>query len=160
MKIENHTLKTKTGFTLLEVTIGLAILLVIFSLGLFLSMDFYRTYSFRADENTAITLLRRARSRSLSNINQYEHGIKMVGANYVVFQGPGPNLTYASRVVSLDEVFPINSNIVVSWPAPSEVVFDQLTGNVDAAFLIGDIVITGPGKFATLSFNSEGRIDY
>ncbi|MBI4160697.1 MAG: prepilin-type N-terminal cleavage/methylation domain-containing protein [Candidatus Yanofskybacteria bacterium] len=159
MKLPNTYSRDNRGFTLVEILIGLAILLVLLGMGLFLSMDFYRGYAFRAEEKMLVSILHKARTRSLANIEQHEHGVKFTGSDFVIFEGQAP-LTYASRIASLDEVFPANSAVNVIWPAPSEIVFDQVTGNVDSAFLTGDVILSGQGKIATISSNNEGRIDY
>lgn len=152
--------KKGAGFTLVEILIAVAILLILLAMGLFLSLDLLKSRLFAADEDMFVSILHRARSRSLSNVNQHEHGVKLASGSFILFQGPGPNLTYATRVASRDEQFSINQTLVVSWPAPSEVVFDQLTGQVHSSFLTGNITMTGPQKTATVSFNPEGRIDW
>lgn len=156
MKLPSILNHNNRGFTLIEVLIGIAILSALIGLGLFLSMDFYRTFTSQADKSMFISILQKARTQSLSNINQREHGVKLVGGNFILFQGP----SYDGRDASFDEIFPANPAMAVVWPAPSEVVFGRLSGNVDASFLIGDIIITSHGRTATISFNTEGRIDY
>lgn len=146
----------ENGFSVVELLIAIVIITILAGLGLFLSMDLYRSHTFRADEKMFISILQKARVRSLSNINQSKHGVKLDGDDFVLFQGAD----YATRNVSLDESFPVGSGMTIAWPAPSEVVFDQLNGNIDAGFLTGDIIIMGPGQTATILLNSEGRIDY
>lgn len=158
MKIQK--LKINSGFTLIEILIAVGVLLILLALGLFLSFDFYKSGLFTADEDMFVSILHRARSRSLSNVNQYEHGVKLASGSFILFQGPGPNLTYATRIASRDEQFSMNQTLAVSWPAPGEVVFDQITGQVHSSFLTGNITITGLQKTATVSFNPEGRIDW
>ena len=141
---------------MVELLIAIGIIAILAGLGLFLSMDLYRSHTFRADEKMFISILQKARTRSLSNINQSKHGVKLDGDDFVLFQGDD----YATRDVALDESFPVGPRMTVTWPAPSEVVFDQLSGSIDGVFLTGDILITGPARTATISFNAEGRIDY
>lgn len=140
----------KRGFTIVEIMIGLGILLIIVGLGLFLSMDLYRSYAFRSEQGTVLSVLHRARTRALSNINQLPHGVHFQADKYVIFEG----FTFVASA-SNNEDFPA-SGAVTHTPTSLDVVFDQLTGNTAPA----TIVLAGQGHTATISFNSEGKIDW
>jgi len=98
MKLPN--ISTRNGFTLVEIILVLGLLTMLGGFGLFISMDFYRSYSLRASRNTLISTLHKARSQAISNIDQAPHGIRIESNQYTVFEGP----TYASRTATLDEV--------------------------------------------------------
>ena len=66
---------TMSGFTLIEILVVSAIITVLASLGLLMSFDVYRGFSFHSEVSTVASLLMRARSRSLANINQIPHGL-------------------------------------------------------------------------------------
>ena len=106
------------GFTIVEIMIALGILLIIISLGFFLSMDLYRSYAFRSEQSTVLSILHRARTRALSNINQSPHGVHFQADKYVIFEGP----SYASS--SGNEDFPA-SGAVSHTPVSTDIIFDE-----------------------------------
>ena len=147
------------GFTVVEILVALGILLLIMSLGIFLSMDFYRSYAFRSEQKILVSVLHKARTRALSNINEYEHGVRIATSSYTIFQGPRPSpgpghLTFGTRVGSLDETIPASP--VIARSGLSEIVFEQLTGDS----VTGNIVLSGQGRTASISINNEGGIDW
>ena len=129
----------------------MAIFLGLIGLGLFMNLSFYKTYSFQSEENLVISMLLRARSGAINNINQAKHGIYMNSpGNYVLFQGD----SYATRDISYDVIMPANS--AMSHSGASEIVFSQLTGETTSA----SIVLTDSTHSATISINSEGGITW
>src|SRR3989344_6188897 len=70
-------LHQNNGFTLIEIIISMAILATIAGLGLFMSFDFYKSYAFRGEKNTLVSVLQKARDQSLHNINQTRHGARV-----------------------------------------------------------------------------------
>ncbi len=144
-----------TGFTLVEVILVIGILTMLGGFGLFISMDFYRGYSLRASRNTLVSTLHRARSQSLSNIDQSPHGVRIEKTQYTIFEGP----TYASRSAALDEVIGAEPTVTISASStlPIDIIFAQLDGSVAAS----NTVAVGNGvKTYTISINNEGTIDW
>lgn len=150
--------KVRQGFTLIEVIVVLGIFAILAALGLFLSMDFYRGYSFRSEQKILVSILEKARSQALSNINQARHGVYIEPGKYTIFEGnawAGPN-------PSLDEEIKASSSVTISAspPLPLEVVFEQLSG--DEVGLGGDKTITlmFGSQSLTITINNEGRINW
>lgn len=141
---------SKKGFTLIEVVIGMAIIAFLAGLGLFLSMDFYRGYSFNYERSLIVASLQKARSRAMANINQTPHGVYFDNDthHYVIFQGTD----YEHRDTTKDESFSASRTIVPS--GLQEVVFEQLSGNAASTTLS----LSGEGKTAPISINGEGAI--
>src|SRR5580692_427190 len=100
--------KSDRGFTLIEIIVVMAIFLITAGFALVVSMDSYRTYNFREQQNLVVGLLEKARSESMENINQQPHGIyiNQNPAEYVLFQG----LNYAARDTTQDIIFPGNGS--------------------------------------------------
>ena len=144
------THKTNAGFTLIELVLAIGLTCLLGGLGLVVSMDFYRSYSSNLNTNILVSTLERARSRSLDNINEAPHGVHITSGNYILFQGP----SYGSDP-AYDEPIPVNAGVTTT--GLSDIVFDQLTGETSQPGII--VVHNGP-KTASISINSDGRIDW
>lgn len=151
-----YILSREAGFTFIEVMLVAAITLFFAGMGIFLSTDVYRSGLFRADADTVISALQRARSRAINNINESPHGVRIQTSGYTIFQGPD----FVGRDASKDEFIPIGSGYTFSPTPPIDIVFQQLSG--ETAF-DGNIVITNVSKNPipiTVNINNEGRIDF
>lgn len=142
-----------SGFTLLEVLVVIGILLIVAGMGLFVSIGFYKSYSFNSERANIVSIIHKARMQALSNIDQAKHGVYFQPASYTVFEGD----SYAAANHAKDIIWPASPAVVKS--GLSEVVFDQLTG--DAAPVGGNILVLSDGvRTASVSVNAEGRIDW
>ena len=147
-------LNAAAGFALMELLISLVLFAIIFSMGLFFSMDSYRGYTFRSERNIAIALLQKARAQALANIHQQPHGIHVdtIHKKYVVFEGSVFSDASPSNV---DVPF---ISAAVTHSGMNDVVFDQLTGGISTVPL--------PWHFANnlqvsdILFNNEGQITW
>src|ERR1051325_11129769 len=142
-------LREDSGFTILEIAVTLAIFMFVASIGLFASMDFYRGYSFNTSVSTAISLLERARSRSMDNIGGASSGLHIVSTGYTLFRGTAygvPNHNY-------DEFTPLDKGITVS--GLTDIIFSQLSGRPNATVTI---ILSNGVKSKTISINREGGI--
>lgn len=146
------------GFTILEILVVIGLLSVISSFALIVGMDSYRSYSFRADRDTLVSLLQRARSQSVNNLcigsgsctGGRPHGLAIFPDSYVLFQGS----SYALRDTAADERIPASTAILRT--GLSEVVFAQLSGSAAPS---GDITLKGGnGQISTTTISSVGQI--
>lgn len=142
----------RKGFTLIETLVALGILASLAGLGFFMSIGQYKTYVLDSDMNTLGSLLQRARSLSMNNVNSAEHGVFITGGNYILFQGS----SYASRNTTYDEPTPISRFVSASGPA--EIVFRRLRGDLAAG--TGDIVLDNGSGTRIITLNGEGRISW
>lgn len=141
-----------SGFTLWEITIVLAIMAVLFSVGLFANMELYRQRVLGAERDTIVSVLKRARSEAQNNINEAGHGVYFGSAsNYVIFQGT----TYASRNPAYDENFDRSSGLTLSGPA--EVDFSPLDASSNVS---GTISVSNGMQSAGISVNYEGMVNW
>lgn len=136
---------------MIEVLVTTAIAAVLVSLGLFISLDFYRIYAFRAEQNIVVGLLEKARSQALANIGEQPHGLALLPSQYVVFEGA----SYLSADHARDEAVPANPNI--PHVGLAEIVFGPLTGDVTA---VGSVTLTDGVRTNRVSVNSEGQIEW
>ena len=153
---------SQTGFTLLEVLVVMGIMTMLGGFALIVSMDVYRSFSFRTERDMLISVLQKARSQSMSNMclgpgctDGRPHGVHVSTGQYVVFQGA----TYATRDVSVDEVIAAENGAARIAPSSlTDVVFTQLSG---AAAPVGTIgLLDDAGHISTTTINSEGQITW
>jgi prepilin-type N-terminal cleavage/methylation domain-containing protein len=151
--------KGGTGFTLIEVIIVMSLLTIIGGLVTFANFDVWRGYNFRGEYDLLIAVLQKARSQSINNIclgisctEGQSHGVKILPDKYTIFQG-----TTYDPSDPLNEDFEASGR--VSHSGISEVVFRQLSGDVDLA---GDIILNEIDGFRseTIFINNEGRISW
>lgn len=152
MKLLQISADDKRGFTLWEISISVFIILVIFSLGLLISVDFYRQKVIGAERDTIVYILKRARSEAQSNVNQSSHGVYFgLASSYVIFQGN----SYASRDSTYDELFSRTNGMNLS--GPSELTFSSLDGGSNVS---NTISVSNGIKTLNVSVNYEGKIDW
>lgn len=155
-KVSNNHKKilpaSSRGFTLIELLIVVAITVIISSLGLFLNLDFYKTYALSSERDIVVGILMKARNKAANNFNQSAHGVFVDTNGYTIFKGS----SYALRNASYDELIKRNNSVTAS--GIQEVVFEQLTGGLTT--LEGDIVLDNNVKSVNISLNNEGRINW
>lgn len=145
------------GFTLIELLVVIVIFSILATLGLFLSMDFYRTYSSNAEVGTLVSSLAKARAQSLANINEKEHGVHVQDNKYIVFArtaGAG----FGSQI-SEDLEIPAGSGTSVTT---TDIIFERLTGKArdGSGVCPCTINLSSQGKTKTVTINIEGGIDW
>jgi Tfp pilus assembly protein FimT len=152
------------GFTILEVLIVASLAIIIMALGLAMSMDAFRGFSFRNDRDAAVAALQRARTQAVNNVclglvcdDGKKHGIEFDAGKkeFTVFQGDD----YASRDTAVDETIKFESSATYVDPSSTifDIVFDQLSGNATAGKLI---LKDTAGREAAIEINSVGQIDF
>lgn len=145
----------QTGFTLIEVLVVIGIFLLLAGLSLGIGVDTVRRATVGSERTVLVQLLERARSRAMNNIGNAPHGVVVTSTSFVLFEGA----TYVPAS-PLNESSPRSDEISVTGPTdPVTVVFDQLSGAVDAGEA-GDIVLSNGAQTYTISLNTEGRIDW
>lgn len=142
----------QSGFTLIEVIISIGILSIIVVLGLFISMDFFRSYAFRYEQDLVVSALQKARSRAMANVNQSVHGFCWDTNDYVIFEGSNSTCPASGDKIPRSKEISISSDI-----ANNIIIFDQLKGSSGTT---GSITVSGQGKTATITINSLGAIIY
>ncbi len=142
--------QNKKGFTLIEVIVSITILIFILAVGFFLVIDFNRLSGLAEEKNKVISILQRARSKALANINENSHGVYFGQDKIFLFEGPSFN--QATQKIDFEK----NPNIVYS--GITEVVFFPLSATTTIS---GDNLILrekNGTKEAIISINYEGRI--
>lgn len=138
------------GFTILELMLIIGILVVILSLGLPITFDFYKNYQLQAEGEKFISLLETTRNSSMINLNQLPHGVYRDNDNFVIFEGNN----FAARNQSQDQNFPRAK--IISVAGPDEIIFNPLSGQaISSAFIFNN----GTKSF-NVYVNQEGQINW
>lgn len=157
------------GFTLLEMLIAMGLLAVMLTLGLLVSVDFYKSYSLRSEHDIIVSMLQKARSQSLNNINQKRHGVRFFldensgTPSYTLFECDSTCTSWTGPQAS-DLTIPSQASVAITNPLlPFDVVFQQLSGdcasqNCAESELV--IHIEGQQTSGDISINPEGAISW
>lgn len=160
LKVCSHNLNR--GFTIIELLTVVALMALILGLGLIVSMDSLRGFSFRNDRDAVVAALQRARARAINNVclgnacvDGKAHGVYFDAGRIVLFQGSD----YSSRDEVVDEIIKFESAATtINNSPPNGIVFEQLSGNVNSAVSIE--MRGGDWRGATIEINAAGRINY
>ncbi|HWA32368.1 MAG TPA: prepilin-type N-terminal cleavage/methylation domain-containing protein [Candidatus Paceibacterota bacterium] len=135
---QTSNINTKAGFTLIEMVIVISLIAVIGGFGLFFGIDSLRGYSFHSDRDTLVSTLQHARAEAMANIcrgTDCADGGKPQGVyidtsarKFIVFQGT----TYDPHDDNNAPVDYSQNTILPDDGSLRTIVFDQLSGNVDA----------------------------
>ena len=156
---------SRKGFTLVEVLVILAILLVIIGLGLFLSFDFYKNYAFYSEGTTIVSILQKARSQSINNIDETRHGVHFATSplKYIIFECKSA-IPQCSSYTDADTAKDISmdSSYDVLLSGGVDIVFTQLEGSCVGCTTSPDttITISHDSKSYNIKINGEGKIDW
>lgn len=137
------------GFSLSELLIVIAILVVIAVFGVPATITHYQNYLLIAERDSLLSYLRRARTFSLANRNSEPHGIFIESNQYVLFEGK----SFTERQAAYDEVFPKAKSIQIA--GTSEIVFASLAATSTG----GTITLSvAPNNSFNIQINEAGGI--
>ena len=141
-----------SGFTIVEISVVIGLFAILISLGLLMSMDVWRGSSMQSEQDIVLSLLYKARSRAISNINESDHGLYIDDAadEYVIFEGSSYSPADPNNLpFDMDDNFDFGGS-------PISIVFAGRTG-VTTGYLF---TMTGQGKSRTFDINEEGGITW
>lgn len=142
------------GFSMIEIMITIALLALLVALGLFMSMEAYRGATRRSERDVIVSMLERARSRAMANIDETSWSVcyDEDTVEYVIAKGSACPVGAHDRVEANAGVAAASS---FSSTFPT-VEFEQLTGNTTDE----TITVVQEGKNAVITTNHEGRISW
>lgn len=147
------------GFTMIEILVTLAIFALMAGIGLFMSFEAYRSATRRSERETIVSLLERARSRAMANIDQSAWSVCYDAGDYIIAKGSACDDSTAHDRVEANAGVAGTSNFSI-FDSPNEIVFSQLTGNVAAAVSTEQVItVVQNGKSEEIKINYEGRIN-
>ncbi len=145
-------MRHQKGFTLIEIIVVMAIIGVITSLAMAADLNIFKRDVLKSEISTIVAVLEKARSRSMSNMFDTNHGVCYLAPDYIIFRG---NTCVVGALTN--ELIPANINIISNpstvFPA---IIFDRLTGSTTSV----TIHITDGIKSADIIINNEGAINW
>ena len=142
----------KSGFTLLELLLSIAIISIIAGAG----APIYANLQTRSDLSTAAQIVaqsaRRAQTRAWANDGDSAWGINIAAGVVTIYQGS----SYLARNTAWDETLSISSSIQLSGDLDYN--YSQIFGLPDAAGSL--TLISLDGKVMTVDIGADGQISY
>lgn len=146
------------GFSLIEIIVVVAILILLLSLGLITNMDSYRKYMFRSENQNLVSSIAKVRSESLTNKGESPHGICFDNTQkkLVLFQGASYQTSVNPIFIDTNPLTNITS-IPNTFLCPNGgVIFSQLSGTTTQV----EIGVTQNGSVSTTTISYEGTIHW
>lgn len=141
----------KIGFTLIEILVSSACLVMFMTIGGFLTSSFYETYNNQATTKKIYTYFIKAKNKSITNSGNSTHGVYFDNLNkkVFIFKGQNFNNSVTEEIQNLD--FEVNQN------SDTEVTFQQLTGQIEVNKIF---IFNNKGRSFTYSINTEGTLTW
>lgn len=146
-----HYLFKKSGFTLLEIILVVALLAISSGIVAPIYYSAKNSDDLINTRDSLISSLRRAQLLSMAVKNDETWGLKIDNQEIIVFQGND----FLSRNQDYDEIVKINRNINIG--GIDEIVFAKLSGRPS---LSDDFILTSNNKTIEISVNQLGIVDY
>lgn len=141
-----------SGFTLIEILLSIAILVILFGVLSPVYGYFFNRNNLDLAGQQLVQDLRRAQTLARGMQNDNNWGVYITGSSTTIFEGA----TYANRNISYDEITNFNGNILAS--GTTEIVFLKSTG---MPLTIATIILSSPNnETLNVSINSQGTINY
>jgi prepilin-type N-terminal cleavage/methylation domain-containing protein len=140
------------GFSLLEVTVVVALVSLIASLPIIFSFDAYRQNARLSEVATIQSLFETARSRALVNRAGLSQGVAFVSTGYVLFMGD----SFATSNPATREFIASSYSLQRSTTTPSQVVFSARSGTTTPDTY--EFIDTSTEHSSVMSVNYEGLI--
>jgi prepilin-type N-terminal cleavage/methylation domain-containing protein len=159
MNIKIKSNELKSGFTLLEVLIVVAILGAIVAVTTGMYLNFSKDTELETSAKEIIYELQTVRSRSMTGENGLKWGINFVNDTddyYQIFSTP---TDYASASMSVDTTKYLQNNLTFTDPLPatsSVVLFNKISGSIDAEKTI--TISSSIAGTRTITITTSGNI--
>jgi len=151
----------KKGFTLIEMSIIIGILIVLVSISASAFLLFSKESNLSSNAEEIISALRQAQNKSLASEGASRYGVYFNNTSspnqYILFKG----LNYASRDSSFDNINDLSDNIEIyeiGLGGGNEVVFERLTGIANQVGKVSLRLKNDPAKTKSVYIDGSGRV--
>lgn len=141
------------GFTVAELLVVTGMMTVLIGVGLFMSIDAYKKYVFRAEQHLVVSVLEKARSRAINNIHQSPHGVCFQESKYVIFRGVCIADNPTNEYIAANKLIARHSRFETLFPV---IFFTQITATTTPVV----IQVKDGVRVADISVNYEGTISW
>lgn len=147
----------KSGFTLIELIMVIAIMALLFGIFLGTFVKFRKNQALAMDTDTVISLLRQARNQTLSSKNSASYGVHFTAPKVTIYTGP----TYSSGATDNQDFTLSSTDTILTITLSgggSDVLFNRLTGETSQN---GTVVISSPGisETKTVTIYKTGLVE-
>lgn len=149
-KISN---KTKKGFTLIELMIAIALIIMFSGLTLPVGFNFYQESTLNDQARNLENSLRRAQAMAMTGRGESNAGVKIEEGQYTIFEGE----SFGERRGEADITIPFP--IALSTSGTDEIVFQKLTGLPTFPEEERSIIIIFGANSQEITINSQGKIE-
>lgn len=143
----------KKGFTLIEVMIVVALIIMFSALTLPMSFSFFQEAALKDQVRNLENFLRKAQALAITGRGDSSAGIKITQSECIIFEGE----SYENRRQALDIVVPFS--ITVSISGADEIVFQKSTGLLAFPSEEVSIIVTSGDSSKEITINSQGKIE-
>ncbi|MFA6524372.1 MAG: prepilin-type N-terminal cleavage/methylation domain-containing protein [Candidatus Paceibacterota bacterium] len=143
--------KFLNGFTLIEVVLSMAIVVLIFGIAAPVYQDYQIRNGMDTGVNTIVENLRRAQVLSMAVDGDSNWGVIILNNQITLFKG----INFATRDTAFDEVSDILS--IISPSGLDEIVFSKLNGLPNTT---GVINLSASSNTRTITINEKGILTY
>ncbi len=135
----------------MEVIVVISIFTVLVGVGLFMSVGTLQGSIYRSEVGTIVSLMQKARSRAMANMDQSPWGVCYIAPNYVSFKGPACIPAAAIDSFAAHQGVAATSDFAHTFPS---VVFSQVAGTTTAV----SFTVVQNGRSSNIQIKYEGTI--
>jgi Tfp pilus assembly protein FimT len=156
------TQRGERGHTIIELLSVITILTILFAAGLLVSMEAFHGYSRRSERDTFVSVLLRARSKAMANVQQHPWGVCYDASTpsdpkYVIFSGANYAGSFSKDIVPANPGVTMDLSLAPGLLCSAGgIVFAQLTGNTSAI----TVSMSQGAVQSTIRTNAVGQIDW
>lgn len=147
------------GFSLIEVVVAMAIMIILISITILIGRSFNNTENLESAGRIIGEKVKLAKARSLGALNDTNYGVHFENNRIVVFAGS----VYADGALT-NEIFNLPGNIDINSISLAgggpDMVFGRLTGTTANYGSIGFRVANDSSKSKQMTVNEEGQISF
>jgi prepilin-type N-terminal cleavage/methylation domain-containing protein len=143
----------KKGFTLVELLIATALIIMFSSLTLPVGFNFFQESTLKDQTRNLESSLRKAQAVAIACQSDVNAGVKITEKDHVIFEGN----SYENRRLLMDTVVPFSVSIEPS--GDDEIIFEKKTGRLLHPANEALISLTFGSYIKEISINSHGKID-
>lgn len=146
----------ESGFTLIEILVSIAVILIITILTLFSLTTLNKQVSIDSASQNILSTLRFARSQTLASKNQTTYGVHFETSKFVLFSGTSYDASATSNkdyTLGEAEISDISLN-----GAGSEVIFARIRGTTTQFGTVTVRLTSDISKTKTININSSGQV--